>query len=87
MSTVGDTTKAEMKSCGLAALAPLATMHPSPPSGRKGDPGVPGRGTETIASANLQIEPPEFDSKNLPEWTWKVCPESDSWHMGLFAGT
>ena len=29
--TVGDTTEAEMKSYDLAALAPLATTHPSPP--------------------------------------------------------
>ena len=29
--SVGDTTEAEMKSCGLAALAPLATTHPSLP--------------------------------------------------------
>ena len=28
---VGDTTEAEMKSYGLAALAPLATTYPSPP--------------------------------------------------------
>ena len=31
--TIGDTTEAEMKRYGLAALAPLATTHPSPPSG------------------------------------------------------
>ena len=67
VSSVGDTTKAEMKSCALAALAPFATTHPSPPSGRTGDPVVPGRETEAIATANLQIELPEFDSKNLPE--------------------
>ena len=66
--TVGDTTEAEMKSYGLAALAPLAITHPSPPSGRTADPGVPGRGTKAIATAKLQIEPPEFNSKNLPEW-------------------
>ena len=28
--SVGDTTKAEMKGYGLAALAPLATVYPSP---------------------------------------------------------
>ena len=57
-----------MKSYGLATLAPLATTHPLPPSGRTGDPGVPGRGTKAVATANLQIELPEFDRKNLPEW-------------------
>ena len=31
--SVGDTKEAEMKSYGLAALAPLATTHPSAPSG------------------------------------------------------
>ena len=29
--SVGDTAEAEMKSYDLAALAPLATTHPSPP--------------------------------------------------------
>ena len=57
-----------MRSYGLAALAPLATTHPSASSGRAGDPGVPGRGTKNIAAANLQIELPEFDLKALPEW-------------------
>ena len=66
--TVGHTTEAEMKSYGLAALAPLATKHPSPPSSGTGDPGVPGRGRKAIATANLQIELPEFDPENLPEW-------------------
>ena len=66
--TIGDSTEAEMEGHGLAALAPLATVYPSPPSGGKGDTGVPGRGTKGIATANLQIELPEFDPKNLPEW-------------------
>ena len=66
--TVGDTTEAEMKIYGLAALAPLASTHSSPLSGGTGDPGEPGRGTKAIATANLQIELPEFDPKNLPEW-------------------
>ena len=48
---VGDTTEAELESYGLAALAPLATTHPSPPSGGRGDPGIPGRGTKAIATA------------------------------------
>ena len=66
--SVGDTTEAEMKGYGLSALAPLATVHPSLLSGGTGDTGVPGRGTKAIATANLQIELPEFDPKNLPEW-------------------
>ena len=66
--TIGDSTEAEMEGYRLAALAPLATVYPSTPSGGKGDSGVPGRGTKGIATANLQIELPEFDPKNLPEW-------------------
>ena len=45
-----------MEGYGLAALAPLATVYRSPPSGGKGDTAVPGRGTKGIATANLQIE-------------------------------
>ena len=63
---VGDTTVAEMKSYSLAALAPLATTHPSTPSSGTGDLGVPGRGPKVIATANIQMELPEFDPKNLP---------------------
>ena len=65
--SVGVTREAEMKGCGLAALAPLATVYPFPPSGGTGDTGFPGRGTKPIATANLQIELPECDPKNLPE--------------------
>ena len=67
--SVGDNTEAEMKGYGLAALAPLATVNPSPLSGGTGDTGVPGRGTKAIGAANLQIELPEFNPQNLPEWT------------------
>ena len=56
-----------MKGYGLSALAPSATAHPSPLSGGTGDRGVPGRGTKAITTANLQIELPKFDPKNLPE--------------------
>ena len=69
--SVGDTTEAEMKGYGLAALAPLATVYPSPPSGGTGGPGVPDRGAKAFATANLQIKLPEFDPKNLPEWAEK----------------
>ena len=67
---LGDTTEAEMKGYGLAALAPLATVYPSPLSGGTCtcDTCVRGRGTKAMATANLQIELPEFDPKNLPEW-------------------
>ena len=57
-----------MKGYRLAALAPLATVNPSPLSGGTGDTGVPGRGAKAIATANLTIELPEFDPKILPEW-------------------
>ena len=57
-----------MKGYALSALALLATVHCSPLSGGTGDTGVPGRGTKAIATRNLQIELPEFDPKNLPEW-------------------
>ena len=66
--SVGATTEVEMKGYGLSALAQLATVHPSPLSGGTGDTGVPKRGRKAIATANLQIELPELDPKNLPEW-------------------
>ena len=67
--SLGDTTKAEMNSYYLAALAPSATTHPSPPSGGIGDPGVRSRGTKAIATVNLQIEVPELHPKKVPEWS------------------
>ena len=66
--SVGDTIEAEMKGYSLAALAPLATVYPSPSSGGTGYPGIPGRGAKAIATVNLQFELPEFVPKNLPEW-------------------
>ena len=66
--SVGDTTEAEMKGYGLSALAPLATVHPSPLSGGTGDKGVPGREMKAIATGNLQIKLPEFDPKKLLQW-------------------
>ena len=65
---VCDTTEAEMKSYGLAALAPLATTHSSAPSGGTGDPGVLGMGTKAIATANVKIELAELDPRNVPQW-------------------
>ena len=56
-----------MKSYALVALAPLAITHRSPPpDGTGGTSGV-GGGMKAITTANLQIELPEFDLKNLPE--------------------
>ena len=53
-------------------------MYRSAPSGGTGDTVVQGRGTEAIATANLQIDFPEFDPKNLPEWA-----EELSWFLLL----
>ena len=49
---------------GLTALARLAGVPP-PPSGLTPGGGKSGR---PIAQANVQLELPEFDPKNLPEW-------------------
>ena len=49
---------------GLSAVAPLAGVSPSP-SGQTPGGGKMGRPT---AQANIQLELPEFDPKNLPEW-------------------
>ena len=54
----------ETEKRGLSALAPLAGVFP-PPSGLT--PGGGKIGTP-IAQANIQLELPEFDPKNLPEW-------------------
>ena len=54
----------ETEKRGLSALAPLAGVPP-PPSGLTPGGGKSGR---PIAQANIQLELPEFDPKNLPEW-------------------
>ena len=54
----------ETEKRGLSALAPLADVSPSP-SGLTPGGGKTGR---PIAQANIQLELPEFDPKNLPEW-------------------
>ena len=54
----------ETEKRGRTALAPLAGV-PSPPSGLTPGGGKSGR---PIAQANIQLELPEFDPKNLPEW-------------------
>ena len=53
----------ETEERGLSALAPLAGVSPSP-SGPTPGAGKMGR---LIAQANIQLELPEFDPKNLPE--------------------
>ena len=54
----------ETEKKGLSALAPLAGVSP-PPSGLTPGGGKIGR---PIAQANIQLEFPEFDPNNLPEW-------------------
>ena len=54
----------ETEKRGLSALAPFAGVSP-PPSGLTPGGGKMGR---PIAQANIQLELPEFDPKNLPEW-------------------
>ena len=54
----------ETEKKGLTALAPLAGVPP-PPSGLTPGGGKSGR---PIAQANIQLELPEFDQKNLSEW-------------------
>ena len=54
----------ETEKRGLSALAPLAGVSPSP-TGLSPGGGKMGR---PIAQANIQLELPEFDPKNLPEW-------------------
>ena len=62
MADLQDVPVTESERRGLSALAPLAGVSPSgltPGGGKTGRP---------IAEANIQLELPEFDPKNLPEW-------------------
>ena len=54
----------ETEKKGLTALTPLAGVA-SPPSGLTLGGGKSGK---PIAQAIIQLESPEFDPKNLPEW-------------------
>ena len=54
----------ETEKRGLSALAPLAGVSPSP---SRPTPGA-GKMGRPIAQANIQLQLPEFDPKNLPEW-------------------
>ena len=62
MADLQDVPVTEIERRGLSALAPLAGVSPSgltPGGWKTGRP---------IAKANIQLELPEFDPKNLPEW-------------------
>ena len=62
MAELQDVPVTEIEKRGLSALAPLAGVSPSgltPGGGKTGRP---------IAQANIQLELPEFDPKNLPKW-------------------
>ena len=54
----------ESEKRGLSALAPLAGVSPPPVKCDSGG----GKMGRPIAQANIQVELPEFDLKNLPEW-------------------
>ena len=64
LAELQDVAVTETEKRSLSALAPLAGVPP-PPSGLT--PGA-GRSGRPIAQANIQLELPEFDPKNLPEW-------------------
>ena len=64
IAVLQDVPVTETEKRGLSALAPLAGVSP-PPSGLTPGGGKIGR---PIAQANIQLELPEFDPKNLPEW-------------------
>ena len=62
MADLQDVPVTEIERRGLSALAPLAGVSPSgltPGGGKTGRP---------IAQANIQLELPELNPKNLPEW-------------------
>ena len=64
IAEVQDVPVTETEKRALSALAPLAGVSPSP-SGLTPGGGKMGR---PIAQANIQLELPEFDLKNLSEW-------------------
>ena len=59
----------EIEKRGVSARAPLAGVPP-PPSGLTPGGGKSGR---PIAQANIQLQLPEFDPKNLPKWAEEVA--------------
>ena len=64
LAELQDVPVTETEKRGLSALAPLAGVSPSPSGLTPGG----GRMGRPIAQANIQLELPEFDPKNLPEW-------------------
>ena len=64
---VADTSKAEMKTYGLVALAPLAITHESPLTDATSAIDGRGRGPKAITTANIQIGSREFHLKHLAE--------------------
>ena len=64
LAELQDVPMTENEKRGLSALAPLAGVSP-PPSGLTPGGGKMGK---PIAEANIQLELPEFDPKNLPKW-------------------
>ena len=64
-----DTPVTETEKRGLSALAPLAVVPP-PPSGLTPGGEKSGR---PIAQANIQLELPEFDPKDQPEWAEELA--------------
>ena len=54
----------ETEKRGLSALAPLAGVPPHPSGLTPGG----GKSGKPIAQANIQLQLPEFNPKNLPEW-------------------
>ena len=64
IAALQDVPVTENEKRGVPALAPLASISP-PPSGLTPGAGKSGR---PIAQAKFQLELPEFDPKNLPEW-------------------
>ena len=64
MAELRDDPVTETEKRGLTALAPLAGRAPPPTEPTSGS----GKSGKPIAQANIQLELPEFDPKNLPEW-------------------
>ena len=62
MAELQDVPVTETEKRGLPALAPLASVSPSGLTAGGGKMGRP------FAQANIQLELPEFDPENLPEW-------------------
>ena len=64
MAELQDVPVTETQKKELTALAPLAGRAPPPSDPTSGG----GKSGKPIAHANIQLELPEFDPKNVPEW-------------------